>query len=283
MTGEGSARPNAAVDGVPCRPYQVGQHASALSRMLLWRLLASGVIAGVLAPTISLLVALLMLRGRPPDDLGPLRQIGSPLLLGLILLVVDYLLIRGRLSRTLSVLVWAGRRGLSDLRATTGVANPASRSGAAEWLAAHPKPPEEDPAVTASRAHLQVVVGDLDGARASVESLPDLSHSEALLKAVLGAQVDLAAGRPFDAADLRARVEAIPDQGLRAYMSAEVAALIAQARWTCGGDHLGTVDWAGPYVARRDRGTLLRSYWLPVTGLTLLVSLLLGVVFPSAA
>lgn len=282
MTLEGSARPIAAVDGVPCRPYQVGQHASALSRMLLWRLLVSAVIAGILAPTISFLVALLLLRDRPSDDLGPLRQIGSPLLLGLILLVVDYLLIRGRLSRTLSVLVWAGRRGLSDIRATTGVANPNRRSAAAEWLAAHPKPLQEDPVVTASRVHLQVVVGDLDGARASVESLPDLSHSDALLKAVLGAQVALAAGRPFDAADLRARVDAVRDQELRAYMSAEVGALIAQARWTCGGDHLGPVDWAGPYVAGRDQGTLLRSYWLPVTGLTFLASLLLGVVFPSA-
>ena len=282
MTPDGRPLPGAAADGVPCRPYQTGQHAAALSRMVLWRLVASAVIAGILTPTIYLVVALLFLRdSATPSEPGPISVIGSPVALGLILVAVDYLLIRGRLARTLSTLIWAGKRALAELRATTGVTRPADRAVAAQWLAAHPKPLEEDPAVTASRVHLQVVVEDLDGARASVASLPDLNDSDALLKAVLGAQVDLAEGQPFEANDLRARVERERDPETRAYMAVEVAALIAQARWTCGGDHLAPVDWAAPYVGGRDRGTLLRGYWLPVTGLIVFVSLLLGIIFPS--
>ena len=283
MTPDGRALSGVAVDGVPCRPYQVGEHARALSRMLLWRLLASAVIAGIATPSIGIVLALLLARdgGAPPDAL-PLRLISSPLALGLILLAVDYLLVRGRLARTLSTLIWAGRRALVDLRATTGVTRPADRAAAATWLAEHPVPLDEDPATTASRVHLQVVVGDLDGARASVASLPDLSSADALLKAVLGAQVALAGGQPFAADDLRARVEQEADPETRAYMAVEVAALIAQARWTCRGDHLTPVDWAAPFVAGRDRGTLLRGYWLPVTALAVVSSIVLGIVFPGA-
>ena len=283
MTANGRALPGTAVDGVPCRPYQTGQHARALSRMLLWRLLASAVIAGILTPSIGILVGLVVVRdGSPPADPLPLRLIGSPVALGLILLAVDYLLVRGRLARTLSTLIWAGKSALVELRATTGVTRPADRGAAAQWLAAHPKPMDQQPAVTASRAHLQVVVGDLDGARASVASLPDLTSGDSLLKAVLGAQIELAAGQPFDADDLRARVERESDPETRAYMAVEVAALIAQARWTCGGDHLSPTDWAAPYIAGRDRGTLLRGYWLPLIGLALVTSLVLGIIFPSA-
>ena len=282
MTANGRALPGAAVDGAPCRPYKAGQHARALSRMLLWRLLASAVIAGIVTPTLAILVGLLVVRdGTVPADSLPLRVIGSPVALGVTLLAVDYLLVRGRLARTLSKLIWAGKKALVELRATTGVTRPTDHAAAGRWLAAHPKPADEQPAVTASRAHLQVVAGDLDGAGASVASLPDLRSSDALLKAVLGAQIELAAGQPFDADDLRARVEREPDPETRAYMAVEVAALIAQARWTCGGDHLSPVDWAARYVAERDRGTLLRGYWLPLSALAIVSSLVLGIVFPS--
>jgi len=282
MTANGRALPGAAADGVPCRPYQTGQHARALSRMLLWRLLASAVIAGIVTPSLAILVGLLVVRdGAVPDDSLPLRLIGSPVALGLILLAVDYLLVRGRLARTLSVLIWAGKKALVELRATTGVTRPTDRGVAEQWLAAHPKPIDEPPALTASRAHLQVVADDLQGARASVASLPELSSGDALLRGVLSAQIELAAGQPFDADDLRGRVEREPDPETRAYMAVEVAALIAQARWTCGGDHLGPVDWAAPYVAGRDRGTLLRGYWLPLTALAIVTSLVLGIIFPS--
>ena len=254
MTANGRALPGAAVDGAPCRPYKAGQHARALSRMLLWRLLASAVIAGIVTPTLAILVGLLVVRdGAVPADSLPLRVIGSPVALGVTLLAVDYLLVRGRLARTLSMLIWAGKKALVELRATTGVTRPTDH----------------------------VVAGDLDAARASVASLPDLSSGDALLKAVLGAQIELAAGQPFDADDLRARVERERDPETRAYMAVEVAALIAQARWTCGGDHLSPVDWAARYVAERDRGTLLRGYWLPLSALAIVSSLVLGIVFPS--
>jgi hypothetical protein len=283
MTPEGRALSGPAADGLPCRPYQPGQHARALSRMLIWRLVASAVIAGILTPTLAIVAALLFASGGSlPADSLLLRVIGSPVVLGLILLGVDYLLVRGRLARTLSTLIWAGKRALVDLRATTGVTRPGDRRAAEQWLAAHPKPVDEPPSVSASRAHLQVVAGDLDGARATVAWLPDLSGSGALLKAVLAAQVELAAGQPFDADDLRSRVEREPDPETRAYMAVEVAALIAQARWTCGGDHLSPVDWAVPFVAARDRGTLLRGYWLPVTALAIVSSLVLWFVFPNA-
>jgi hypothetical protein len=283
MTPDGRALPSAAADGVPCRRYRAGDHASALSRMLIWRLVLSAVIAGIVTPTLAIVVALLGVGGGSvPADALPTRLIGSPVALGLILMGTDYLLVRGRLSRTLSMLIWAGKRRLAELRAATGVSRPAHRGAAERWLAAHPRLSDEPPAVTASRVHLQVVAGDLDGARASVASLPDLSARDALLKAVLFAQVDLAAGRPFDAADLRARVDHEPDPETRAYMAVEVAALIAQARWTCRGDHLRATDWAAPYVAGRDRGTLLRGYWLPISVLAILSSLALWIVFPNA-
>jgi hypothetical protein len=282
MTANGRALPGAAAGGVPCRPYQTGQHARALSRMLLWRLLASAVIAGIVTPSLAILVGLLVMRGGTvPDDSLPLRLVSSPVALGLILLAVDYLLVRGRLARSLSMLIWAGKRALVELRATTGLTRPTDRGAAEQWLSAHPNPIDEQPAVTASRAHLQVVAGDLHGARASVASLPHLSSGDGLLKAVLGAQIELAAGQPFDADDLRVRVEREPDPETRAYMAVEVAALIAQARWTCGGDDLSPVDWAAPYVAGRDRGTLLRGYWLPLTALAIVTSLVLGIIFRS--
>jgi len=67
----------------------------------------------------------------------------------------------------------------------------------------------------------------------------------------------------------------------RPYRAGQHARALSQARWTCGGDHLSPVDWAARYVADRDRGTLLRGYWLPLSALAIVMSLVLGIVFPS--
>ena len=103
-------------------PCQIGQHAAALSRMVLWRLVLSAVIAGILTPTLSIIVALALMGASSSNPAGLLgRILGSPVLLGIVLVGVDYLLVRGRLARAISILIWAGKRDAAQLRATTGL------------------------------------------------------------------------------------------------------------------------------------------------------------------
>ena len=86
MTADGRALPAAATDGVPCRRYEIGQHAAALSRMVLWRLVLSAVIAGILTPTLSIIVALALMGASSSNPAGLLgRILGSPVLLGIVL------------------------------------------------------------------------------------------------------------------------------------------------------------------------------------------------------
>jgi hypothetical protein len=208
------------------------------------------------------------------------RVAGSPLAFACYLLGVDYLLVRGRLSRTLSILTWSQRRSLAELRAATGLRRATDRAGAGDWLARNPAGAREPEATAASRVLLQVLTDDLEGARETVQRLrrdhPGLEPEAGLLEAT----VDLAGGQPFDAGALRAAVDAVADAERRAVLAAEAAERIAEARFTCLGDHLDAMAWAFERVGRRDAGLLLRTYWLPIILLVLVTAGVLAFVLP---
>lgn len=270
------------LDGVPCRPYQAGQHSGAVSRLLLTRLVISAVLAAGLSVVLPALVVLVAVGphtgGRTPDLA---RWLGSPLAFGAMILLIDYLLVRGRLAQATSLLNWAGRRDLADLHAATGLLRVADRRTAERWLAEHPDPSGESAQLLGWRAHLQIIAGDYPAADATIRAIPAGSAEDAARLDALRAQLVLAQGLPFDADNLRHEVAALPDGDSRAALAAEVAALIAQARWTCGGDHLGAVDWAIPFVAGRDQGTLLRGYWLPMGAMALVTTTVLTLISGS--
>ena len=288
-----SAPRTRAIDGVPCRPYRAGEHAATISRMLLSRLVAAAVISAAVTVVVPFVLTLLLAGEAPTPASVPefARWMASPLAFGTVLLAVDWLLVRGRLARSISLVTWAGRRDLQGLRAATGLVRPTDRAGAAHWLGEHREPESESPELLGWRVHLQILVGDYGPAEATIRRLEAAAGESASGEsaawtariAALRAQLALAQGLPFDAEDLRTQVAAIPDPETRAQLAAEVAALIAQARWTCGGDHLGALAWAIPLVGGRDRGTLLRGYWLPIGGLVLITSLVIGLLFPVSA
>jgi hypothetical protein len=283
FAGPPSAPREAVVDGVPCRPYRIGEHAATLSRMLLTRLIISAAVAALLTVMIPLALALVGGGNPSATAIAIAHWTGSPIAFAVVLLGVDYLLIRGRLSRAISMLTWAGRMDAEQLRATTGIRRPTDRLAAAAWLGEHPDASTDDPAMAASRVHLQVLIGDLAGARSTVAGLPRGTTQQLALADLLGAQVDVAAGQPFDAGQLRTNVKAITEPDQRAMSAVEAAALIAQARWTCDGDHLAPLQWAAMFVERRDRNTLLKGYWIPITVMALITSLVLAFVFPASA
>lgn len=262
------------LDGVPCRPYLAGQHSGAVSRTLLSRLVVAAVLAAGLSVILPVLVVLVTIgpqaTGSPTPDLA--RWLGSPIAFGVMILGIDYLLIRGRLARAISLLTWAGRRDLAGLHEATGLTRVADRRAAERWLAEHPDPSGESPQLLGWRAHLQIIATDYPAADTTIKALPTTTALEQLHVDALSAQLALAQGLPFDAADLQRQVAALPDGDDRAAMAAEAAALTAQARWTCGGDHLGAVEWAVPFVAGRDRGTLLRGYWLPMGAMAIVTT-----------
>jgi hypothetical protein len=271
------------LDGVPCRSYRIGEHSAAIGRLILGRLVVAGLAAAFLSVALPLVIVLIVQGGTPSAGGVPpvARWAGSQVAFGIYLLVIDYFLIRGRLATAVSLLTWAGRRGLAALHAATGLRRATDRMAADAWLAAHPHATGESAELRGWRAHLQLLVGDVAAAEETIGSLPRATPEDALRADVQHAQLSLVQGLPFDADDLRAQVADLPDQERRADLAADVAAVIAQARWTCGGDHLGAVAWAVPFVSGRDRGTLLRGYWLPSAGLIAVTSLVLAVVFPA--
>lgn len=271
------------LDGVPCRPYKAGQHAGVVSRTLLSRLVVAALLAAGLSVVLPVLVVLVTIgpqaTGNPTPALA--RWLGSPIAFAVMILVIDYLLIRGRLAPAISLLTWAGRRDLADLHAATGLIRVADRPAAERWLAEHPDPSGDDAQLLGWRAHLQIIAAHYPAAEATIRAIPAGSAEDRARLAALRAQLALAQGLPFDAADLQYQVAALSDGDARAALAAEVAALIAQARWTCGGDHLGAVGWAIPYVAGRDRGTLLRGYWLPMGVIAIVTTAVLTLISGS--
>jgi hypothetical protein len=250
--------------------------------MLLRRLVAAAVAAAVLSVLLPLAITLVVQGDATSPDEVPAaaRAAGSPLVFALILLAVDFLLVRGRLSGAVSMLTWAGRHDAAAIVAVTGLRRPTDRAAARLWLADHPRHDPEAPEVARIRSHLQVLVGDLAGARSTTVALPRGTPADAAWAGVTEASTDLAAGQPFDARALRAAVEALPDGEERARLAAEVAALVAQGRFTCLGDHLAALDWARPLVGRRDAGVIVRGYWLPISVLVIVTALVLSFVFP---
>ncbi len=270
------------VDGVPCRPYRTGEHAATISAMLLRRLILAAVVAAVVSFLLPLIITVVTVGAAQTPEAVPgiARVAGSPIAFACYLLGVDYLLVRGRLARTLSILTWTQRQNLAEFQEATGLRRATDRAAARAWLETHPGDTDEPAAVTANRVPLQVLVGELDGARATVARLPRGDAEGRLRAGILEAMVDLASGKPFDADALRTQVDGIDDPERRAALAAEVASLIAQGRFTCLGDHLDAMAWAFPYVGQRDAGLLLRAYWLPIVVLVLVTAFVIAFLLP---
>jgi hypothetical protein len=285
LLGGPSAPTKPVLDGVPCRAYRVGEHASALSRMLLWRLVISALAAAAVSALVPFVIVLIMgVEVAVPADLPEVaRWVGSPIGFGLVLIAVDYLLLQGRLANALSLLLWAGKLDAAAFRAATGIRNPSDRTAAAHWLDMHPDPSLDTPELLGWRAHLQIVVADYVGAESTIKLLPRGTARDELAADALHAQAALAQGLPFDLGDLRSRVSEVPDPEARARLAAEVAALAAQSRFTCdAGDHLEPMVWARPFVGDRDRMALVTGYWLPIVVMVLLTSVALAFLLPPA-
>ncbi len=280
--GPRTPEPLPVVDGIPCRPYRAGEHAATISAMLLRRLIAAAFVAAALSLLAPFIITLVVAGGAASSDAVPgvARVAGSPLAFAVYLLVVDALLVRGRLSRALAILSWIGRRSAMQLQQATGLRRATDRSGARRWLAANPVAAGEAEAISEVRIELSMLLGDLPGARSAVANLRRDTPEQALRADIGQATIDLAAGQPFDAEALRGQVDAISDPELRADMAARVAALVAQGRFTCQGDHLEAMAWCVPYVGRRDAGLLLRGYWMPIGLLVLITAFALAFLFP---
>lgn len=270
------------VDGVPCRPYRPGEHAATISAMLLRRLILAAVMGAALSFLVPLVITSLTVgTAASTADIPTIaRMAGSPLAFACYLLAVDYLLVRGRLSRTLSILTWIGRRHLAELRDATGIRRETDRVAARDWLARNPAGDRESAAVAAIRVRLQVLIGDLEGARQTVEQLRRAHPDHELQAGILEATVDLAGGQPFDADELRAQADRVPDADQRAALAAEVAARVAEGRFTCQGNHLEAMAWAFDRVGARDSGLLVRAYWAPIVVLVLLTVAVLAFLLP---
>ena len=96
-----SPAPLPVVDGMPCRPYRSGEHAATMSAMLLRRLVLAALVAAALSLLLPVIVTIATVGGASTTAEVPevARALGSPIVFALILLVVDYLLVRGRLAR----------------------------------------------------------------------------------------------------------------------------------------------------------------------------------------
>jgi hypothetical protein len=253
--------------------------------MLLWRLVISAVTAAAVSAFVPLILVLVIMgveAPTPADAPEVAKWLGSPIGFGLVFLAVDYLLMRGRLANALSLLLWAGKLDAAAFRADTGIRNPTDRVAAAQWLDEHPDASRDTPELLGWRAHLQIMVADYEGADATIKLLPRSTPQQELTADALSAQSALAQGLPFDLGDLRSQVAALPDPEAQARLAAEVAALAAQARWTCDGDHLEPPIWARQFVGSRDRMALVTGYWVPIAGLVILTSLALAFLLPTA-
>jgi hypothetical protein len=268
----------------PCRLYQIGEHASALSRMLLNRLLISAVVGGAVSALVPII--LLVLVAPLPSNAGLLALVSStiswPIAFAIAFTVCDYLLVRGRLANALGLLAWAGQTDAAALRALTGIRRATDRTAAARWLADHPAVADEQRSIAEWRASLQVVVGDLAGARRTHGDLRSDTPAEVISAALLDAQVSLASGKGWNGAEFREAVAALADGPERAHLAVEVGALEAQAAWTCRGDHLAPLAWARPFAGSRARGVMLRSYWVPLLAMLLVSSVAIAFLFGSA-
>jgi len=277
-----SPAPLPVVDGTPCRPYRSGEHAATMSAMLLRRLVLAALVAAALSLLLPVIVTIATVGGASTTAEVPevARALGSPIVFALILLVVDYLLVRGRLARALAILTWAGRQSAEDLRRVTGMRRTNDRAAARRWLAGHPETDGEPAEVAAWRVYLLVLTDELAAARSTLARLPRATPLDEVRAGTLEASIDLAAGQAFDAGALRSGVERLGNRDQRATLAVEVGALVAQGRYTCQGDHLSAVLWAAPYVGERSAGVLLRGYWLPIAGLVLVTSVVLSLLFP---
>jgi hypothetical protein len=253
--------------------------------MLLTRLVASAVVAAAVSAFVPVLLLIALGLVQPDADPFPVVSfaIASPIGFAAAFILCDYLLVRGRLATAVGLLTWAGRIDAAELRALTRIRRATDRDAAARWLAEHPPAAGEPPSIAQWRVSLQILVGDLEGARASIAELQPATSADALAVATTQAQLALAGGQGWNAGEIRQAVAALPNGDKRAHLAVEAAALEAQAAWTCGGDHLAPLAWAEPLVGNRAKNTLVLGYWVPLVTVVLLTSLALALFFGSSA
>jgi hypothetical protein len=186
-----------------------------------------------------------------------------------VFLGVHWATIGPRRWAAIELVMWAGRVDAARFLEATGVSDPTDPQRGAQWLQSHPHVDGEAPEMTYWRAYVHLVLSDPAAARLELSRLPADPDWERD-RGSLGAQIDLAEGRPADIGRLEALVEAMPPSEERAVGAVENGALRSQVAWTCGDDDVAPVLAARPLVEDRASGTLLRHYWTPLGALTLL-------------
>jgi hypothetical protein len=263
---------------LPCRPYQPGDHARWLRGRLTRSMLIASVVGGIVTAAASLGLGVV---AAGADPLTTVTAWASVLLFPIAFLVIHWATIGARRWAAIELVVWAARLAASRYAAVTGINDPADRDRAASWLASAPPSGGEPGERTYWRAYVHLLLGDEAAARAELDRLAG-STELAFERATLSAQIDIAEGRPTNAAELDRLVAATPPSETRAIAAVEVAALRSQVAWTCGDDDVTPVLAALPLVDGRSGRTLLRHYWLPLAatviavwaGIWLLLSLL---------
>ena len=246
-------------DARPCRAYRIGDHTAWIRR----RMLRSMLLAALLAATASVLPVLVGAMAWREPAMGEVLGWAGTLTFAAVFIGGHWLLFGPRRWSAVEPLIWSGRHAAAALAAETGISDPTDREAARGWLDATPHVGGEPPARTYWRAYCHLLVGDVPAARSFAELLPATGDMR-VPRATLMAQIALGSGEPFDVSSLRAAVIEAPDSLDRAIAASEVAALTAQAAWTCEADDVAPVLAMRPYIGRRARGTLLRLYWLPL-------------------
>jgi hypothetical protein len=231
-------------------------------------MLIASVAGGIGAGTLGVVAALAAprLSGVPGAFVGWSGIVLFPILF----IAIHWATIGRRRWTAIELVVWAGRGATARYAAVTGIHDPVDVVRASAWLAAHPHADGEPAETTYWRAFVHLLRGQDAEARVELARVPDHGDME-LERATLAAQLDLAGGLPADVGAVDDLVQEMPPSDARAIAAVEAAALRSQVAWTCGDDDVAPVLAALPDVAGRADGLLVRRYWLPVAGMTLVV------------
>ena len=222
-------------------------------------MLVASVVGGVVSATVALGIGLVV------SERGPLADVigwGSIVLFPASFLVIHWATIGSRRWTAIELVVWAGRVSAARYAAVTGIRDPVDRDSAEAWMASAPRADGEPAERAYWRAYALLMAGDEAAARTELGAIP--ASDLQLEVATLGAQIDLAEGKPTDVGALDRLVAGMSPSLERAVAAVEVGALRSQVAWTCDDDDVAPVLEALPLVEGRAAGTLLRRYWLPL-------------------
>ena len=229
-------------------------------------MLIASIVGGVVSAAVALGIGFVV------AERGPLAGVigwGSIVLFPASFLVIHWATIGARRWTAIELVVWAGRVSAARYSAATGIRDPVDRDRAEAWMTSAPRSDGEPAERSYWRAYALLLAGDEAAARAE---LGGISASDLQLEvATLGAQIDLAEGKPTDVGALDRLVAGMSPSLARAVAAVEVGALRSQVAWTCGDDDVTPVLEALPLVEGRAAGTLLRRYWLPLAAVVVAV------------